>query len=320
MQYTNINIGPIQVAQFTGNKYYVAPAGWVNPTGVDAPSDGADGTDIQRPLATIAAAYAKCVSGNNDVIILLSDGTNDHVISAAITWAKNCVHMVGAAALNFGGPAVRIKTLVGATAFNALNVTGSNCYFGNFQLLQLFTTDSATGICHQDSGTSNTYDNVKIIGIAGAAALAGTGARHSKLSGVGTTFNNCWFGSSAYVRSVANASIEIASPAAGIVFNYCTIEVKGSAAGVLMLLTVAAGATAGAVTFVNCDFLNDIPGSTQLTVAYSATAALTAAYISMNNCMLVGATKWGDTNGLASLRVMSTTSTAASAGLAVAPA
>jgi hypothetical protein len=187
-------------------------------------------------------------------------------------------------------------------------------------LLGQFTTGAATEIALTDSGNYNVYENMKIIGIADAAALAGTTARHIKLSGTGTSFNNCTIGSANFTRSVANASIEFSGGATDIQFNNCDLHIKGSAAGVLFVLTVAAGAVGTNVSFNNTLFLNTIPGSTQMTVAYSATAALTGGKLVLNNCTLVGGTKWGDTNGLASTVICSTTSTAATAGLAVAPA
>ena len=58
-------LGTIGGLPFTGNYYFVDPVNG---------ADGNEGTP-ELPLKTLYGALAKCTSGNNDVVVLMGDGT-----------------------------------------------------------------------------------------------------------------------------------------------------------------------------------------------------------------------------------------------------
>ena len=59
-------LGTIGGLPFTGNYYFVDPVNG---------ADGNEGTP-ELPLKTLYGALAKCTAGNNDVVVLMGDGTS----------------------------------------------------------------------------------------------------------------------------------------------------------------------------------------------------------------------------------------------------
>ena len=76
---------------YVGNVYYVDPF-----AGDDAANDG---TVQNAAFKTVAAAFAKCVSGKHDVVVIApTGGTGRTVEPAAIAWNKRFTHLIGSCA------------------------------------------------------------------------------------------------------------------------------------------------------------------------------------------------------------------------------
>ena len=96
-------LGTIGGLPFTGNYYFVDPVNG---------ADGNEGTP-ELPLKTLYGALAKCTSGNNDVVVLMGDGTaagsarlstalaqeiTPAATAGTLNWNKNATHLIGVAA------------------------------------------------------------------------------------------------------------------------------------------------------------------------------------------------------------------------------
>lgn len=325
-------LGSVGGVPFTGNYYFVDPV------------NGADGnpgtTDL--PLATLYGALAKCTAGNNDVVILMGDGSatatarlskalaqsiDSTASTGTLNWNKNATHLVGVCSPTRVGQRARIAPPTGtytASTFGAdtfINVTASGCMFANLSVFCGFSTGSSSMVAWSDSGSRNAYVNVNIQGMADAASAGGAGARTLKLTGGGEhTFTNCVFGTDTVARSAANATIELASGTARNTFTGCTLPFQASAATPLGIKTAAAASMDRWQLFQDCTFINNV-GSTSTTLSALATlAASSGGLVLMKNPTMVGITEFGsDASSLGQIYVDGGAPTAGTTGIAVNP-
>lgn len=333
-QFGGMPVGPAGVpAPFTGNWWFVDPVNG---------SDGNSGSSPTRALATLYQAHNKAASGNNDVVVLIGDGTatgsarlstalaqtiDSAATAGTLTWSKNALHLIGVCPPS-ANPRARIAPPSGTytqATFNSLNfvvVTGSGCMFQNIACYNGFSTGAAGQIAWTDSGGRNFYNNCSFLGMNDAASAQAAASRTLKITGADGEhlFQNCIIGGDTTTRTAANASLELAGGTPRNTFRNCQFPFQGSAAGVLGILITGASAIDRWNLFENCSFINNIKStSTVMTVLISMTNASPGGLLLMNQCSMLGITDWGDTNGLANTYVNMSAPTAATGGIAVNP-
>jgi hypothetical protein len=310
-------LGTIGGLPFTGNYYFVDPVNG---------ADGNDGTP-ELPLKTLYGALAKCTAGNNDVVVLMGDGTsagsarlstalaqsiNSAATTGTLNWNKDATHLIGVCAPTAVAQRARIAPPTGtytAATFNAttfINVTASGCYFANLSVFCGFSTGNASMIAWQDSGSRNAYSNVNIYGMADAASAAGA--------------NACTLGGDTVARSAANATIEFAGGTARNSFIDCTLPFQASAATPIGIKVGAASGMDRYALFKGCSFINNI-GSTSTTLSALATLAASAGgQVVIKNSMMVGITEFGsDASSLGQIYVDMPAPSASAGGIGVNP-
>ena len=273
------------VLPFTG-KYL-----WVNET---LGNDGNPGTP-SAPLGTLAAAYAQCTSGNNDVIFI----TGSLHPTASLTWAKNQTHLIGLSNALMRGKRARIS-VTGTTAYGPLvDVTATGCLFANFGTFFGWSNASSYPIAWTDEGGRNTYDTVEFMGFGDQTASTGTAnlttARAFKLntSTGETTFRNCVFGVDTQTRNATNYTIEIAGGAPRVTFENCDFEayLGSSGTGASHVLIGASGIDRY-MNFKGCRFMNST-GSGASTMAQVFNVSSSAGgMVLLDRCTAFGATHW----------------------------
>lgn len=326
-------IGNIGGIPYGGNYYFVDPV------------NGADGNDgsTELPLKTLYGALARCTAGNNDVVILMGDGSttgtarlstalaqgvDSTATTGKLTWNKNATHLIGVCAPTRVGQRARIAPPSGtytATTFNSnsfIEVTASGCTFANLSVFAGFSTGSATMIAWTDSGGRNSYQNCNIQGLADAASAQGADARTLKITGTTgeNTFTNCVIGTDTVTRTVANASIEFAAGTPRNAFLGCTLPFQTSAATPLGIIGSVAACMDRYQLFQDCTFINNV-GSTSTTMAALATIPASAGGIALfKNCTMVGITEFGtDATSRGQIYVDGAAPTAGTSGIAVNP-
>lgn len=327
-------IGGVGGIPLTGNWWFVNPA---------AGSDAYDGTSPQTPFQTIYAAYAAATAGNNDVIIVIGNGStsgtarmstalaqsvDSTATTGTITWAKNATHLIGVTAPTSVSNRARFAPPTGtyaASTFgnngNMFNVTASGCIFMNFSLFNGFSAGSASQICWIENGGRNYYQNVDFGGFGDTASAQGSGARALKVMGTGeNTFVGCTIGLDTVTRTTTNANLELAAGTARNKFIDCDFPMMTSSSGSLFIVGTGAAAIDRWTKFQRCLFFNAVGStSTGVSVVASLNAAAGGSLV-FNNCTSVGATKWGDAGALSNSYVDNAPPTAATSGLAVNPA
>ena len=328
-------LGGIGGLPFTGNWWFVNPAGGL---------DGNAGTSPSQALQTLYQAVNKAVAGNNDVIVLMGDGAtagtarlslagaqaiNSAATSGTLLWNKAALHLIGITAPTQIAQRARIAPPSGTytqSTFgsgNLVTVSAQGCMFANVSLFHGFSTGGTNQICWTDTGGRNSYVNMDFGGMGDATSAADAGSRSFKLGGAGigeTTFEHCNFGLDTVTRGAANASFEFTGGTPRNIFKDCSFIMDASANSPLHMLGTGAACVDREQWFKHCVFLNSIKsGATTINEVGSFTNASPGGYVVIQQCTSVGATKWGDTNFLANSYVDGGPPTAATTGLGVNP-
>ena len=325
-------LGTIGGLPFTGNYYFVDPVNG---------ADGNEGTP-ELPLKTLYGALAKCTAGNNDVVVLMGDGsaagsarlstalaqTIDSTATAGtLNWNKNATHLIGVAAPTNVAQRARIAPPTGtytAATFNSdafINVTASGCYFANLSVFCGFSTGSASMIAWTDSGSRNAYSNVNIYGMADAASAGGANARSLKLNGGGEhTFIGCTLGGDTVARGAANATVELAGGTARNSFIDCVFPFQCSAGTPLGLVVSLASGMDRYALFKGCSFINNVGSTSTSMTALATLAASAGGQVVIKNSMMVGVGEFGsDAASLGQIYVDMAAPSASAGGIGVNP-
>lgn len=278
----------------SGNVYYCDPVNGLA---------GNDGTSPATAVATLAAGYALLVSGHNDVLVLIGNGTSTGSarISAAFTWSKSAAHLIGICAPSAISQRARIAPPTTATSFATLFVvSGNGCLFSNISWFQGFTTGVAASICMTVSGTRNAFINCDFEGMGDTTSATDAGSRNLKITADENYFGHCNVGLDTVARTGANASVEFASGCARNYFEDCTFPFDSGDGNTLGILGTGAACMDRFQLFRGCVFINAIKSTaTTMTVLGSLTSASPGGMWVYHDCILIGITKFGDTNALA---------------------
>ena len=322
------NIGGIP---FSGNYYFVDPV------------NGADGNEgsADYPLATLYAAINRAVSGNNDVIVLMSNGAasgtarlslalaqtiNSSATSGTLNWNKNATHLIGMTAPTRIGQRARIAPPTGvytAATFGSdtfINVTGAGCFFANIDIFVGFSTGSASMIGVIEAGGRNAYQNVNIQGLGDAASAGGSAARTLKITSQENTFTDCVLGLDTVARSAANATVEFASGTARNSFIGCTFPFQTSAATPLGIIASGASSIDRFQLFQQCTFINNVQSTSTTMNGLATLPASAGGLLLIKDSTMVGITEFGtDATTRGQIYIDGASVVAATSGIAVNP-
>lgn len=277
-------LGGIAGMPFTGDYYFVEP---------QLGKDGNSGEHPGAAMKTLAAALAKCTSGNNDVIILIGDGTTTHTarLDENLAWNKDATHLMGITAPTGVSQRARIAATSGEDFTNLVTVTGDGCMFFNFSTFHGYETDEGQ-ICWTDQGERNYYGNVQFGGFGGILGADNANSRALVIGAAGTgrgehTFENCVIGLDTRTRGAANASVELLGATPRNTFRKCIFPAHLDA-GTPVFVTVGTGGMDRWALFDECSFF---AFGTTMTQAFSAGASA-GGNILLQNCGGINMTDW----------------------------
>lgn len=263
-------------------------------------SDSNSGKTPTKAVKTLSQAYTLARNGYNDTIFLLSntgstDSTNDYTagLSATLTWSKNRVHLIGAAAPTGISPRARVATATGQTAAidPLVTISGQGCIFANVQFFNgIDAAVAANGV--KITGQRNFFYRVHFAGI-GDEDNDVAGAYSLNLSGGSENlFEECTIGIDTIAKgSAANSEILVESAAARNKFVRCDIRTFAEA-NTHQFLTVSASGIERELSFINCTFTNPVQSSAvAMTEAFDVDSTQNG-LIRLDNPSLIGATDW----------------------------
>lgn len=217
-------------------------------------SDYRNGKTLDTAVKTLAKAYALATAGQNDTILLVTDGTTASTarVDSAFTWAKNQTHLIGVAVDSLFSPRARIAPTGSTTAFaNFFTVTATDCLFSNISIYQDFNTDTTNQIALTlSSALRNVFKNCHIAGIAKGDDAGG---RVLKLAASEeNVFEDCVIGLDTIDRNAANATIEFTTGSARNFFKHCIFPFRATATSPLLVKTAAAASLDRFNVFEEC--------------------------------------------------------------------
>lgn len=266
-----------------------------------------DGSEA-KPYSTLLAAYNACVSGNNDVVVLVGNGGTGATarVNASFTWSKNATHLLGVCSPVMLSQRARIAPTGSTTAFTPFfTISGSGCVFQNIQWFHGFDTGTTAQICMVLTGSRNFFKKCHIVGMGDAASAVDAGSRTIVIGGAGAgenLFEDCTFGvDTGTKRTGANATVEFTGDAVRNIFRRCVFPFWCSATSPLAILGTGAACCDRFNLFEDCSFLNAIKsgGGASMAVLGSFTNSAPGGLIAFKNHAMVGITILGDTNFLA---------------------
>lgn len=263
-------------------------------------NDGNDGS-ADFPVQTLTQAYSLTTSGNNDVVVIVGDGSTSATqrLSSTLTWANNATHLVGMTAPVTYAQRARISTASGATAnVNPLmSVTGSGCIFANFSFFQGVGEASTDEKLIDITGQRNFFGNIHFGGMGHANGAARAGSYIIKLGNNGSenTFQNCTIGLDTIPRTAANASVVVGGASTQRnVFLDCIFPMydKTNTTPLFLDLSASNCLNGSSMTFRRCLFQNltGLTGSVQPAVVATLAATINGLLV-MDQCT-TNAAKW----------------------------
>lgn len=256
-------------------------------------SDSNPGTSFEQPLASVEAAYAKCTTLKNDVVLLVGNGTSN-TATAAITWSKDFTHLIGLSAPGLMEPRSRIKSPAALATTPFVTWSGDGCIVKNISFWH--ETSNAAGLVNVlVSGNRNHFSDCQFAGAIGANAV--TGARSLVVSGSdgGNVFERCVIGNDTIMVPDGVAALELAAGAMHNQFIDCIFPASTNGTTFVHVLVVNAAAIGRLNIFKRCLFVNEGNG-VQAEVFKIGAALPVSSRPFLLDCWEYGATEWETTN------------------------
>lgn len=265
------------------NVYFVDPANG---------SDSNPGTAREHPMASITAAYAKCVSGQNDVVAYIA-GTSGNTLSAALVWSKSYTHLVGLCAPTRVGQRARIfqlSTLTGASPL--ITVSGDGCIFKNIYVFQ-GVADATSLINVSVTGDRNYFENVHFAGGGHATQAINGGASLQLNGGSENTFVNCTIGVDTIAAATGMVGILFDAEASRNVFEDCNVTMYAGHTGAAFVEVTDGTGIDRYTLFKDCNFINSNSDNFLMASAFVIPefAANNSSRILLKDCMIHGSSK-----------------------------
>ena len=254
-------------------------------------SDGNDDRSLDHAMATIAAAYAKTISGRHDTIFIV--GTSSNNIASTLTWSNSQTHLIGICAPTGIAQRARIFQTSGTTNVSPLlNITGSGCIFKNFYIFQ--GVDAGSLIDVAVTGGRNYFENVHFAGCAAAANAINGGASLS-LSGDENRFVHCTIGvdTSSNAAGCTGLLFPSAANAARNVFETCLFLMNAAHKGAYHVEAIGNTSLQRYTVFRHSLFLNYNVVAFSINTVFAIPGASTG-WIVLDDCWAHGADDWED--------------------------
>lgn len=305
-------IYPEDIAGLVGLPY-VGKVIYVDPTGGSDTTN--NGSEQNKALATIAGAYAKMTTGYHDVALIVPTGGSGRTSeSTAVTWGKRFAHIVGSAAPT----AQDARAGIGFATGGSLDISENGCLVKNVTL----TGTADINVPVTVSGDYNSFIGVDFKGSLNATTGDDTAARALYINGGQENyFGGCALGADTFMRSAANATIELASAASRNVFDGCRLVAAIDAATPVHVLFTGTSAIDTWIEFKDTSFYSfSANNGTAMTACMNLSAQTATGHVLLtgNTCMMGGITDWEET-ATGRIFMQPFTATANAIGIAINP-
>lgn len=269
--------------------YFVDPA-----NGYDTNS----GWSIDKPMKSVAAAFAKTVANRNDVVVMIGGPTAD-AVTGTIAWNKSYTHLVGLSAdLPGAGQRCRVTASAALDLDAVIVVSGNGCIVKNVQFFNGSDLATCVAAAAVVSGSRCHFQNVFFAGMGHATSAGNASGVSLAVTGEENAFVRCTIGLDTILRSAANTELVVSgTDCKRLKFIDCEFNSQCNTAG-KFLVALTDDAAPNTLTFENCVFNNfkSNNGATGTALGNAISDAATAyhAIVLKGSCLLVGVTGWAD--------------------------
>ena len=219
--------------------------------------DGNDGLSSETAIKTLTKALALATANQNDIVLLYAESNTAastfDMMTVALDWNKDAVHIVGVCAGNFIGQRAGLRMATSTTAVTDMfTISANDCLIANIQIFQGdYTLASGSPRALVVSGMRNKFVNCHISGagdtggsmdVAGARSLAVTGAENC--------FQHCYIGLDTVIRGTMTTEVYLTTGARNT-FEDCVFD---SYTSLSTFKAITVGASDRFVLFKNCMF------------------------------------------------------------------
>ncbi len=255
--------------------------------------DDALGDRWTQPLKTIAAAEAKCVANQHDVVLYVAGATSES-LAAQLVWDKNYTHLIGLCAPTNVGQRARIFQTAGDLDLAPLiDIQATGCIFQNLYVFQ-GVDDAESCIDVRVSGGRNYFKNVHFAG-GGHATMAIDGGASLMLNGAAECFfEGCTIGVDTIAAATGFVNLLIDSDAKRCVFRDCLFLLYSGNSGCAFVEVADSAGFDRFLMFDRCTFLNDnTEGAKALAGAFVIPAGMGSVThrIVLRDCAILGASE-----------------------------
>ena len=238
-----------------------------------------DGDGNTRVFSLLSLAYAACVSGRNDVIIV--DANSSISEPAGIAWTKSRINVIGVGQNRFTDNAAKISIDNTDSTGYVLKVTGTRNSFTNIKFIQNSTNAAALSVL-QTGGEGNVYRNCSFI-FANTTNLGGTTANEVICGEDSGTFEDCEFGADTLLTTAARTVFLVKQVTSGQQMKSCrvrrcTFKISSSSSSAVLLSVNSTSDVLFTNLFEDCTFYAsvDASGGVIITNAVQSIGSLTA--------------------------------------------
>lgn len=267
-------------------------------------SDGNSGLSSSKPLKTVAAAYAKVTTNNDDVIVL--QGSASHVVTEMLTVSKNRVHFIGVDGTTgrlFGQNAkIAMGVTTAATDLGAVLNTGIRNSFTNIKFTSANTKDESL-YTFLEGGEYTVFQGCEFYK---ETDLDQTTASEFVQNGDSTQFFNCTFGSlaDAQTGTTIRPSVRITAGIAGagkvcrdVYFRNCNFWKRAGHVNGRHVYGANVTDVERIMVFDGCIFIN-AKNAAAVPAQCIETAALTVGQVLVKDCASINNTKLSTSTGV----------------------
>jgi hypothetical protein len=277
---TQLGFGPVGEIRMVGNGTSNASLYYR-----DKINDANRHTDIQK-------AYAATVTGRNDVVLVTPESNtwvgDAGVSTAALTWDKQNVHMLGmdpGALPGYG----RARFSHAGTMVSMLEVAGSGNKFKNIRWMHGIGDGDVT--CLTAAGAGNQFENCCFGGPLAVAQGADADYNGVICGGTQNYWKHCMFGTAnSVLRTTASCVLEFTATCGGMnIFEDCIFRSAIGATTPYFINDLCSSATSDDFhgIFLNCQFINQSSAYT-MTLGINKTANTHRHLYFDNRCTFVG--------------------------------
>lgn len=245
-----------------------------------------------KPVLTLTQAKALCVTGRNDVVLVLASGASAVTEPAALDWSLNQTHILGLGAITRRGKRTRIVPgVTGTSPF--FTVSGYGNIIKDVRIVSEFAASILNKIDVAVTGVRNYFENVEFAGPATVGSALDTSCGLYLAGASECMFKNCEIGLESCLGETGAMALVFTNPSSGgLRFENCMIVGYANSTSAGLVEFLAVNCVSRTIVFDRCEFINQGPQTMASAFVVAAGWDPTAKKVFLKDCLGYGFADW----------------------------